>query len=399
MVDLSNRARITPPSPIRSLAPLAADAAARGIDILRLNIGQPDVHSPQAFFDGLQSYKEKTVAYESSEGSPALREAWTAYMHDELKLAVSPDELLVTMGASEALIFTFWACCDPGDQILILDPTYANYMGFAAVTGTELVPVHTELEDGFSLPPVAELKKHIGKRSRAVLLCNPNNPTGTVYDRQELEDVLELCHQHGLFLILDETYREIVYDGRKPLSLYQIDDKSNSVIIVDSLSKRFSLCGARLGCLFTKNKEIYTQVLNMAQARLAAPTIEQHAAAYMLTHLKPHYFEIVRELYESRRNILAAELSKNDDIDFHIPHGAFYGVAQLPIKDSVDFAKYLLSEFHIDNQTVFLAPASGFYMCDNTGNNKVRIAFVLEEEKLRRSVHILTKALREYEDT
>ncbi len=396
MPELSNRALITPPSPIRSLAALATQAEQKGRSVYRINIGQPDVHSPESFRKGVADYSHRVVAYETSEGNFGLRAAWAKYMSEELSLDFHPDEMLITVGASEALIFTFWACCDPGDEILILDPTYANYIGFAAVTGTKLVPVTTLIENEFAMPSMSDIEACITSKTKAILICNPNNPTGTVYSDDELRKVHKLCEDRNLFFVIDETYREIVYDNRSPLSLFHLEPQSERVVMIDSLSKRFSLCGARIGCLYTRNQEVRARVLNMAQARLAAPTIEQHAARFMLENLEADYFQSVRATYEKRRDVLCEALKSLPDTDCYSPDGAFYTVARLPVERSDAFARFLLSEFDVDGETVFISPAAGFYMEGSRGQQKIRLAFVLEEEKLQRSVEIIKLGLEAF---
>ncbi len=398
-ITLSSRALRTPPSPIRALSGRAATAKAAGVHVHHLNIGQPDLHTPQAFFEGVERFRDPVVAYDASAGSADLRAAWSRYMNQTLSLNTSPDEFLITMGASEALVFIFMTCCDPGDEVIVFDPTYANYIGFAAITGVNLIPVLSRLDDGFALPPLEAITDRLSPRTKAILLCSPNNPTGTVYDRAQLRMLLDLCEEANLLLVVDETYRELVFDGREPLSILHLEAASDRVVVIDSLSKRFSLCGARIGLLYTTNEELRAKALNLAQARLAAPALEQHAAAHMLEHLPENYVETVRKSYEERRDVLCARLADLPDVTTQVPCGAFYTIARLPVDDAEDFASFLLSDFTANGRTVFVAPASGFYMGHSRGHNKVRIAYVLNPDDLADAADVLGQGLHAYRKT
>jgi aspartate aminotransferase len=395
-VKLSNRAHNTPPSPIRKLAHHATKAKKSGIHVYHLNIGQPDIESPQEFFDGLRKFDQKVVAYEQSQGNEELCTAWSKYINRILRINTSPEQFLITMGASEALVFLFMTCCDPGDEIIIFDPTYANYLGFAAIAGVALVPVLSNMENSFALPARDQIEQKITSRTRAILLCNPNNPTGTVYSREEIAFLHELCEEHNLFLIVDETYREFVYDELKPLSILHLVPDSRRVIVVDSLSKRFSLCGARIGCLLTCNEEVLAMTLKIAQARLAAPTIDQFAAAYMLEHIQDEYLENTRNEFQSRRDALYNSLKAVPGVAVHKPRGAFYTVAQLPVNDAEDFAAFLLSQFSYRQKTTFIAPAAGFYMENSQGVQKARFAFVLKKSEIEIAIEVLAAGLKQY---
>lgn len=395
-IRLSNRARQTPPSPIRSLAHLAHKAKKAGIKVYHLNIGQPDIASPKEFFEGIRLFKDEVLAYDNSHGNEELCVAWSELVNRTLDLSTTPEQFLITTGASEALVFLFMTCADPGDEVIIFDPTYANYMGFAAVSGVTLVPMLSDLEHNFSLPPIEQIEKKITNRTRAILLCSPNNPTGTVYSREELQALLDLCDENNFFLIVDETYREFVYDGLEPLSLLQIAPNSDRVIIVDSLSKRYSLCGARVGCLITSNEEVLATALNIAQARLCAPTLEQVAAAHMIRTLGDDYLEKVRDEYQARRDTLYDALRRIPDIAVHKPRGAFYSIVRLPVDDAENFASFLLSDFSLNQQTTFVAPASGFYMQNSRGLKKIRIAYVLERQEIEEAVRVLGAGLEAY---
>jgi aspartate aminotransferase len=396
---ISNRARITPPSPIRKLAHLATKAKKSGTHVYHLNIGQPDIESPKEFFDGLHMFKQKVVAYEQSQGHEALCIAWSKYINRTLQLNTLPEHFLITVGASEALVFLFETCCDPGDEVIIFDPTYANYLGFASIAGVNLVPVLSNMENDFALPERDKIERSITNHTRAILLCNPNNPTGTVYCREELQFLFDLCEEHNIFLIVDETYREFVYDDLKPLSILHLVPNSERIIVVDSLSKRFSLCGARVGCLITKNEQVLAATLKIAQARLAAPTIEQFASSYMLEHVPDTYLQQVRNEFLLRRNALYHALKKIPNVTIHKPKGAFYTVVQLPVKNAEDFAAFLLDKFSYKQRTTFIAPAAGFYMHDSQGIQEARFAYVLQKSEIEGAIEVLAAGLEKYLQT
>ena len=393
---LSHRAQKTPASPIRRLAGLAQQAEERGTKVYRLNIGQPDIHSPTEFLEGLTHYNEKVVAYETSQGHRALIDAWSASLNKDYGISVSEPQMLITMGASEALIFTFMVCCDPGDEILIFDPTYANYIGFSAISGVRLVPLPCSIEENFAIPTRADIERFISPYTRAVLLCNPNNPTGTVATDEELRALLEVCREKDLYLIVDETYREFVYDGREPRCIFQLAPKDPRVVVVDSLSKRFSLCGARVGCMITWNEELRRAAFHIAQARLAAPTVEQHAAAHMIRRVSPDYVANAHAEYLSRRTAAIDALSKIPGVVAHAPEGGFYVLAKLPVADAEDFAQFMLTDFSHEGATTFVAPAAGFYMHREAGQSTIRIAFVLKESDTREAIRILAEGLKAY---
>jgi len=395
-IRLSHRARITPPSPIRKLAHLANKAKKAGIHVYHLNIGQPDIESPREFFEGLRLFNQNVVAYEQSQGNEALCVAWSKYANRTLKLNTNPSQFLITVGASEALVFLFMTCCDPGDEVIIFDPTYANYLGFAAIAGVNLVPVLGNMDNDFALPARDEIEQSITERTRAVLLCNPNNPTGTVYTREELRFLFDLCEEHNLFLIVDETYREFVYDALEPVSILHLVPDSPRVIVVDSLSKRFSLCGARIGCLLTCNQEVLAMTLKIAQARLAAPTIEQFASAYMLEHIPDDFLERVRNEFLARRDALYDALRKIPGIAMNKPRGAFYALVQLPVPDAEEFAAFLLDRFSYKKRTTFIAPAAGFYMQSAQGIQKARFAYVLKKSEIEEAIEVLAAGLEQY---
>jgi aspartate aminotransferase len=397
-LQLSNRASKTPASPIRRLAGLAQQAEERGTRVYRLNIGQPDVAAPQEFFDGLRKFSSNQVAYESSRGNTDLLATWCDYINRDYQIGVSPLQMLITMGASEGLIFAFMVCCDPGDEILIFDPTYANYIGFAAISGVRLVPLPCSLEEGFSLPAAQDIERFVSPYTRAVLLCNPNNPTGTVASDEELQTLLKVCRDHDLFLIVDETYREFVFDGRKPRCIFELSGHDPRVIVVDSLSKRFSLCGARIGSLVTWNDELMQGALHIAQARLAAPTVEQLAAAHMLHTISGNYLTRAIAEYKSRRDTACAALSCLEGVEVHVPTGGFYLVAKLPVTDAEEFAMFLLNKFSWEGATTFVAPANGFYMHANAGREMIRIAFVLSKIDIEQAIVTLGEGIRAFSE-
>lgn len=399
---LSRRARTTPPSPIRKLAPLASAARAEGAHVYSLNIGQPDLAAPRAFLDAFESLRDPVISYEPSQGNEALRRSWARFMNRTLGLELEAEQFLITNGASEALIFAFMVSTDPGDEIVVFDPTYANYLGFAAIAGITLRPVGCSLEHGFRLPVRAEIERVLTPRTRAVLVCNPNNPTGTVYSDVEMKMLLDLCDQHGLFLIADETYREFVYDGRVPRSVLHLAPDNKRVIIVDSLSKRFSLCGARLGTVISPCREVRAAVLNLAQARLSAPSRYQEAAAVMLEELEGTYLGEVRSVYESRRNALCSGLKAIEGLTLTPPAGAFYAVAALPVNDAEGFARFMLTTFRAQGEngleTVFVAPAGGFYLDAERGAAQIRVAFVIDQAALSRAAELLGRGLAEFRE-
>ncbi len=393
---LSARALKTPPSPIRKLTPLAHRAKEAGRKIYHLNIGQPDIKSPKEYFDGIKMYHQDVLAYEDSQGNQALCRAWSNSINRTLSVDTKPENFLITSGASEALIFVFMVCCDPGDEVIIFDPTYANYLGFASITGVKLVPVPCEIENNFDLPPRHLIEQRITEKTKAILLCNPNNPTGTVYSRQQLEILLEICHEKNLFLVVDETYREFVYDGLEPVSVLNVAPKSRHVVVVDSLSKRFSLCGARIGCLITNDEQVRATTLNLAQARLCAPTIEQFAAAHLLETISDEFMMDVKNEYQRRRDVLFDAISSISGVYAQKPKGAFYFIARLPVGNAEHFASFMLKDFSYQDTTTFVAPAAGFYMQEGQGLNKIRIAYVLNEEDLVKAVEVLKLGLEKY---
>jgi aspartate aminotransferase len=398
LLTISHRAEKTPPSPIRKLAGLAQQAADRGTYVYRLNIGQPDLRSPKEFLEGVSSFTKDVVAYEGSQGSRDLISTWVSRINRDYDIGLTSDQMLITMGASEALIFAFMVVCDPGDEILMFDPTYANYIGFSAISGVRLVSLPCSLEDKFALPTRDDIERYISPYTRAVLLCNPNNPTGAVCSEDELRMLVELCRERDLFLIVDETYREFVYDGVKPRCIYEIAPKDPRIIVVDSLSKRFSLCGARVGCMLTWHPEVMRAAFHIAQARLSAPTIEQEAAAHMLQTIGDQYLLDALAEYQARRDAAVTALSRIPGVTTHAPQGGFYLLAKLPVKDAEDFASFMLTDFSSSGKTTFVAPAAGFYMLREAGRSTIRIAFVLNREDTDVAIAVLGEGLRAYQN-
>lgn len=393
---ISARALLTPPSPIRKLSGLANRAKIAGTHIYHLNIGQPDLLSPPEFFEGLKTFKDKVLAYEDSRGLTRLREAWSAYTNKTSPLSTSPDDFIITTGASEALIFAFNVCCDADDEILVFDPSYANYISFAAIAGVALIPVRCSLDDDFALPARLAIESRISHRTKAILFCNPNNPTGSHYAAKDLQLLIEICNERNIFLIVDETYREFVFDGRKPISVLELAPENPRVIVVDSLSKRFSLCGARIGCIITRNASFMQAALAVAQARLSCSTIEQVAAAYMLERISPDYVEKMRLEYEGRRNALLESLKQISGVKVASPQGAFYAMAQLPVDDAELFSSFLLTDFSFGGASTFIAPAQGFYLESERGKKEARIAFVLDKGSIEKAIEILGHGLIKY---
>jgi aspartate aminotransferase len=391
---VSRRAQAMPASPIRKLAPLAELAKSRGTKVYHLNIGQPDIETPACMLDRLKQIDDKVLEYSPSTGTPAFLDSLRHYYARRLGIPVDTRNILATTGGSEAILFAFIACANDGDDVLVLEPFYANYRAFATMAGLNIVPVTSRGRDGFHLPPRSVFEEALTPRTRIVILCNPNNPTGTVYTRDELEMLAGFCRDHGLFLISDEVYREFVYDGRKAVSALELRDADDFVIVVDSLSKRYSACGIRLGALVTRNGEVYDACLRMAQGRLSPPGLAQFIAVGAES-LGEEYTRGVVEEYQRRRDVLYEGLRTIPGVELTKPEGAFYCVPTLPVRDTDDFAVWLLTEFEHDGATVMIAPAGGFYASD-LGKSEIRIAYVLKEEDLRASVDLLRIALERY---
>ncbi len=395
-LEVSERGQRMPASPIRKLMPLADAAKRRGVRVYHLNIGQPDLETPAPMRAKL-ALAPSTFAYTASAGSAECVAAFCGY-YGRIGVALSADELVVTTGGSEAILFALLACAGEGDEALVVEPFYTNYAAFATMAGVRLVPLRARGEDGFHLPPLQEWKRALTPRTRLVLLCNPGNPTGTVYRPDELESVARFCRENDLFLVADEVYREFVYDGRSATSVLSLAGCEEIAVVVDSLSKRYSACGIRLGCLATRNREIHAAVVRMAQGRLSPPGLAQ-LVALGAAELPPDYAQgIVRE-YQGRRDLLFEGLSRLPGVFLRKPEGAFYFVARLPVEDGEDFASWLLTDWTHEGATVMLAPAQGFYATPGLGHDEVRIAYVLCKEDLEASVRILAHAMPRYQAT
>lgn len=391
---LSHRARIMPASPIRRLAPLAAAARAAGKTIYALNIGQPDIETPRAILDRLRGYDARFIPYGPSQGLPEFIDALCFY-YKSVGLDVAPADVFVTTAGSEAILFTLGAICDPGDEVLVFEPFYTNYNGFAAMVGVVPVPVTTRAEDGYHLPERSAIEAKIGPRTRGILICSPNNPTGTVYTDAEMALIASICRERGLYLIADEVYREFVYGGATHHSALTLPGLDNQVIVVDSVSKRYSLCGVRIGNVVSRNRELMDALLRFGQARLCPPTLGQYACT-ALTEIPKNYIPGVIAEYEKRRDVVFAALEALPGVLVRKPEGAFYMCARLPVDDANAFAEFLVRDFDLDGETVTIAPADGFYATPGLGRDEVRIAYVLDETKLRRAMTILAKALAVY---
>jgi aspartate aminotransferase len=393
-LQISNRGRAMPASPIRKLMPLADGAKRRGVHVYHLNIGQPDLETPAPMRERLQHLPGPVLEYSPSVGTPEYLASIRDY-YRRLGIPLDLDQVLATTGGSEAIQFALFACANEGEDALVVEPFYTNYRAFATLAGVRLVPIVSRGEDGFHLPPRAEWERALTPSTRLVILCNPNNPTGTVYSREELLMVAEFCRDHGLFLISDEVYREFVYDDREAVSALTLAGFERHVVVVDSLSKRYSACGIRLGCLATRNPEVYQACLRMAQGRLSPPGLAQ-LVAVGATELGPEYTRSVVTEYQKRRDLLFHGLREIPGVFLRKPEGAFYFVARLPVADSEDFASWMLNEFSLDGATVMVAPAQGFYATPGLGLDEVRIAYVLKEDDLRAAVRVLAAGLATY---
>ncbi len=383
-----------PESPIRKLVPYAEEAKKKGIYVHHLNIGQPDIETPEVALKAVHNYAEKVIKYSNSAGMLSLRNRLVDY-YKTVNISVSADEIIVGAGASEALLFAFQSIMDPDDEVIIPEPFYANYNGFAKNAGIKIVPVFSSINTGFALPPIEDFEKKISSQTKAILVCNPNNPTGYLYSKDELESLKKIAIKYDLFLIADEVYREFTYDGKKHFSCMNLKEVDDNVILIDSVSKRYSACGARIGWLVSRNKELVATALKFAQARLSPPTFGQ-VAAEAAVDTPAEYFDDVLKEYIARRNVVVNGINSIKDAYCPNPAGAFYIVARLPIDDSDKFCKWLLEDFSFENQTVMLAPASGFYSTPGRGKNEVRISYVLNVDDLGKSVKILSEALKVY---
>ena len=383
-----------PSSPIRKLTPLANDAKARGIKVYHLNIGQPDLPTPQKALDALSNVRREVLEYSPSQGFLSLREKLVNY-YKRFRIELTPDDIIVTTGGSEAVLFAFMACLNPGDEIIVPEPAYANYMAFAVSAGAVIKSVPSSIETGFALPPVEEFEKLITERTKAILICNPNNPTGYLYTTSEMNQIRDIVKKHDLYLFSDEVYREFIYTGSPYISACHLEGIEQNVVLIDSVSKRYSECGIRIGALVTKNAELRKTVMKFCQARLSPPLIGQIVAEASIEDTEEYSAEVYEE-YVARRKCLVDGLNKIQGVYSPIPMGAFYTVAKLPVEDAEDFCAWCLSDFSYEGETVMMAPASGFYSTPGLGKDEVRIAYVLKKEDLQRAIFLLEKALEAY---
>ena len=394
MPSISNKGNLMPESPIRKLVPYAEKAKKKGIKVFYLNIGQPDIETPESALKAVKNADIKVLAYSKSEGDLRLREKISDY-YGRHNVEISSSDIIITSGASEALLFTIGSIMDSMDEIIIPEPFYANYNGFSAANGVNIVPVSSSIDDNFSLPKIDDFESLISSKTKAILICNPNNPTGYVYSESEIKRLIEIVKKYDLYLIADEVYREFTYDGVNHTSIMEFNDIYQNAIVIDSVSKRYSMCGARIGCIISKNREFMNTAMKFAQARLSPPTLAQIASTAAMDTGKDYFDKILKE-YNKRRIILVNGLKKIPGVKVSEPKGAFYCIAELPVNDSEDFAKWLLENYDLDKKTIMIAPAGGFYSTPNSGKNQVRIAYVLNENDLKTSIEILRTGLIEY---
>ena len=394
MPKISQKAIDMPASPIRKLVPYAEKAKKAGKVVYHLNIGQPDIETPQVALDAIKNFDHKVIEYSHSAGFESYRVKLAA-TYQKGGLPVNTEDILITTGGSEALIFGFMTTCNPGDEVIIPEPFYANYNGFAVTAGLTVVPVTASIETGFALPPVSEIEAKITAKTKAIVICNPGNPTGYLYSKEELEQLRDIVKKHDLFLFADEVYREFCYDGAQPFSVLNLDGIADNVIMIDSVSKRYSMCGARIGALVTKNKEVMAAALKFGQARLSPPTVDQVASEAALETPQSYFDNVVSE-YVERRNIMVDGLNAIPGVFCPKPSGAFYCVAKFPVDNAEKFCQWLLEDFEFEGQTVMMAPANGFYSTPGAGLQEARIAYVLNKESLRKAVICLEEALKVY---
>ncbi len=395
MPTLSNRGNAMPESPIRKLVPYSEAAKKKGRTVFHLNIGQPDIETPQVALDAVKNIDFNVIEYSHSAGFESYRKGLAEY-YNKINLNVSYEDILITTGGSEALLFAFNSCLNEGDEVIIPEPFYANYNGFATTAGVNVVPVTSSIDSSFALPPIADFEKLITPKTKAILICNPGNPTGYLYSKEELETLKEIVLKHNLYLIADEVYREFCYDGKQHFSVFNLSGIEENAIVIDSVSKRYSMCGARIGAFVSKNKKLVATALKYAQARLSPPTLGQIAGEAALK-TPQSYFDNVVDEYVERRNIVIEGLNAIEGVKCPNPGGAFYAVAELPVENAEDFCQWLLEEFEYNNKTVMLAPAAGFYATKGLGKKEVRIAYVLNKEALKEAIECLSQALNVYE--
>jgi len=394
MPNISSRGIEMPASPIRKLVPYAEAAKKRGIKVYHLNIGQPDIKTPEVAIQAIRNFDAKVIEYSHSAGNETYRKALANY-YKGIGIDVDYNEIMITTGGSEAIMFALMSCLNAGDEIIIPEPFYTNYNGFAVTAGVKIIPVPSHIDNGFALPPISEFEKKISPRTKAIMICNPNNPTGYLYSKHELEQLRDVVLKYDLFLFSDEVYREFCYDGEKHYSVMELKGIENNTVLLDSVSKRYSECGVRIGALISRNKDIMATALKFGQARLSPPSLGQVVGEASLNTPKDYFSEVYNE-YIDRRNIVITELNKIKGVFAPLPKGAFYSVIQLPVDDSDKFCQWLLEDFNYKGQTVMLAPATGFYATPGLGKNEARIAYVLKQEDLVNAVKCLEEALKIY---
>ena len=394
MPSISSKAQHMPASPIRKLVPFSEAAKAAGKTVFHLNIGQPDIHTPEVALEAIRNYSDKVIAYSNSEGNLSYRKGMVDYYKSK-DIDVEVKDVMVTTGGSEALLFAFQTRFDPGDELIIPEPFYANYNGFAVSAGVKVVPVTSYIESGFALPPVADFEKLVNEKTKGILICNPGNPTGYLYSKEELQQLRDLVKKHDLYLFADEVYREFCYDGAEPFSVLNLKGIDENVILVDSVSKRYSMCGARIGAMISRNKEVMASALKFGQARLSPPTLGQVAGEAALQTPQAYFQDVIDE-YVERRNVLVEGLNNIPGVICPKPAGAFYCIAELPVVDAGHFCQWMLESFDFEGQTVMMAPADGFYSTPGAGQNQVRVAYVLNVDALRKAVQCLDEALKVY---
>ncbi len=394
MPKISDRGVQMPPSPIRKLTPYADQAKKKGLKVYHLNIGQPDIETPPSIIEAVHDANVKVLEYSPSQGFESYRQKLAGY-YGSRDITVNADEIIVTTGGSEAILFALMSCLNPGDEVIIPEPFYANYNGFAVSAAIKVVPINSSIEDNFALPPIEAFEKAVTPNTKAILICNPNNPTGYLYSKAELEVLRDICLKHDLFLFSDEAYREFCYDGQTHISALQLEGLEQHAILLDTISKRYSACGARIGALVTHNKEVLNAVLKFAQARLSPPTFEQ-ILGEAACDLPDNYFDAVLAEYASRRDLLVKRLQAMEGVTCPNPGGAFYAMAKLPVKNSETFCQWLLESFEHEGATVMMAPASGFYATPGLGQDEVRLAYVLNDEAIDKAMDCLEAALKAY---
>lgn len=393
-MKLSNRALEIQASPIRKLMPYAVAAKKRGLKVYHLNIGQPDIETPQAMLDAYHNFNDKVLAYGPSQGLDTYRDGLVRYYHKH-GIELQEDQIIVTTAGSEAIVFALMVVCNTDDEVIVPEPFYTNYNGFATMAGVRIKPLTTHAEDGFALPSDSEIEKAITPQTKAIMLCNPGNPTGTVYSKAEIMRVAAIAKRHSLYVISDEVYREFVYDGLTHTSIMDVPDFDNYAIMVDSVSKRYSACGARIGCIASKNKDVMAATLKFAQARLCPPTIDQ-MAANACVDLPDEYIQTIHKEYQKRRDLIFNEIQTIPGVVCKKPEGAFYVIVKLPIADAEDFIIWMLSEYSVEGETMMAAPAEGFYATPGLGRNELRLAYILCEDDIRRAMHIFRTGFEKY---